>query len=150
MYIFILLCFFVLILQKSVTRFPFDIFTMSMYRTADELQNRYPNKKIAIYYCETAGNTPYSAIAHSTIFLLDKKGILGDSGVKLGIKGKACEFPLAKTSQDIIALYPRVGETVFYDISKASEKQLIEAGWQKDTFKRIYESTARWWFREQP
>lgn len=38
----------------------------------------------------------------------------------------------------------------FYDISKASEKQLIKAGWQKDTFKRIYESTARWWFREQP
>ena len=46
--------------------------------------------------------------------------------------------------------FPRVNNTVFFDITKATDRELKRNKWEQDSFRKIYDSTTRWWFEEQP
>ncbi len=129
-----------------------DSFSTEMYQATNLLKNAYPGKKFSIYNCEYKGNTQYSAISHSVVFLLEMQGKFDDNGVKIGVKGNDCQFPLSKrnSKQSPETVYPNIANTLFFDLSSASNSELQEAGWKKDSFKAINDSTVRWWFKEQP
>lgn len=129
-----------------------DSFSTEMYQATKVLENAYPGEKFSVYNCEYKGNTRYSAVSHTLVFLLDMKEKLDDKGIKIGVKGNDCEFPKSQKSNTLSLekTYPNITNTLFFNLSKASEKELQKAGWKKDSFKTIYDSTVRWWFKEQP
>lgn len=152
-YAFIIIMF-ISILPLSIGRLSPDSETINMHKTADIIQSAFPDKKFVIYNCEYKGNTAYSGVSHSVLFIFDIRNELDSNGVKIGIKGKSCRFPLSteQLSNNIPSevVFPRIKDTIFFDLSKASDQQLQKTGWKKDSFRSIYDSTARWWFREQP
>lgn len=135
-----------------------DPFSLKMYDQVSSLENKYPNKKFIFYGCSIY-RSGYNPTAFSTVFVLDMKHKLSDSGIKIGLKSNDCPYPKnsgfaigeATPSAKIIEkIYPTINEIGLIDFTNATNTTLLEAGWKQVNFKSIYELNARWWFKEQP
>lgn len=135
-----------------------DPFSLKMYDQVSSLENKYPNKKFTFYGCSIY-RSGYNPTAFSTVFVLDMKRKLSDSGIKIGLRSNDCPYPKnsgfaigeATPSAKIIEkIYPTINEIGLIDLTNATSTTLLEAGWKQVNFKSIYELNARWWFKEQP
>ncbi len=137
------------ILPRSIERLNKDPFTMNIYRQVAIIQKKFPNKKFTVYICASPGKSTDTAEAKSTIFLFDLSKRLSSNGKKLGVYGRYCLPPkiIALNNASSSAM---IRDTSFFDFSKASDSALTKAYWKPYSFGAIYDSTTRWWFKEQP
>lgn len=147
----------VIILPKSIDRFKIDPFTQDIYKQVGLLKNKYPNNKFSIFVCSKSYYGNDEKLPKSVLFLLEKESRLDEEGVRVGIEKTRC----SKKTQDTRNLYlnklmltkghfEEIPSTSLADFSGAKPNELLKAGWKTITFKSIFESTTRWWFKEQP
>ena len=154
----ILLFLAILILPKSFNRLNPDPFNKDMYRRVSELTKRYPDKKFSVYICEDLYRGNDQRIPKSVLYILEKERKIDPKGYKIGVEKHSCvrkAIKLKTINKEGLQIadqkkFPEIAETDFYDFSKADENLLKKAGWKLITFRSIYDSTSRWWFKEQP
>lgn len=120
-----------------------DSFSKVMYESVNSLEQKYPNKKFALYTCAKKYSSRYNASTFSILFLLELKNKYSNKGIRIGLQ-EDCEFPNKKSE------YPMVSSAGLMDFSRASDSAILEAGWTPLSFVQIYNSYARWWFKLQP
>lgn len=138
----------VLALPKTMLQLRPDPFTISMYQGIADIEKKYPNEKFVLYNCSKYYKSYYNASVFSILFLLELKHKASDEGVKLGLKSD-CDDPQSSTSA-IKKTYSQISKIGIIDFSTASESALLEAGWSSISFSKMYDSYARWWFKQQP
>ncbi len=112
----------------------------------------YPDKKIAIYSCDTVPQDK----AHSLALLLSFEDMTGKPPKNIGlIAGTKCEYPKTAsfnyTDATMSALmaprvYPYIrGSESLVDFSIASDSAIKTASWSAVSTYDVYESTLKWW-----
>lgn len=146
-----------LILPKSVSRFTLDPFTLDIYKQAKSLENKYPNQKFATYVCSKSYRGNDARLPMAALFVLQKDGKIDENGMRIGVERTRCRRKDQSTKSFAINKlmgtnnhFKEVPRTSFADFSEASPSALSNAGWNPMTFRTIFDSTTRWWFKEQP
>lgn len=132
----------ILAMPRNFSEMQTDQFTIAMYKGVGDIEKAYPTKKFVLYTCSKTVQAANEQTSYSLLFLLDLEHKLDKNGLKVGLKND-CEFPKGTK-------YPLLSSLGVYDFSKASEKELSDAGWNSITFDKIYEAHARWWFKQEP
>lgn len=120
-----------------------DPFSKAMFQGVNELEKKYPDKKFALYTCSREYESSYNASTFSTLFFLELRNKFSSEGLDIGFL-RDCKYPKGSKS------YPIISKVGIIDFSSASESAILEAGWTPISFKSIYDSYARWWFKIQP
>lgn len=127
------------------------------WSVASELNQKWPQEKYDWYIC---GNFNWEkATAVSLIY--DYDGRLSKAGKKIAYASNDCPLPLEENlsklkQEDIMSLKNKrysliqLSEDQLVDLSYASESGLLKNNWSKINPQVVGDSTARWWFREQP
>lgn len=126
------------------TTFQQDPFSLKMYEAISEVETKYPSSKFTLYSCSKTYVSSYNSSTFSLLLLLELKNKLDKNGIKIGLQEK-CDHP-----RGTLLVYPKLSEIGIFDFSSASESALLEKGWQPLSFSKLYDSYARWWFKEQP
>lgn len=144
---------------RNIDQLQKDPFSQEVYDNVKILEEKYPNKKFAIYKCFNYFRSSYNSKVYSVLFVLDTAGKLDSSGIKVGLKSQDCEYPnnivfdtiQGSPSGDLVEkVYPSVPKTDLVDLSKANDNNLKKSGWGQITFSTIYNEYARWWYVLQP
>lgn len=132
-----------------------DSFSKTIYESVSSLEQKYPNKKFALYTCAKGYTSSYNASTFSILFLLELKNKYNSKGIRIGFQ-RDCEFPKQnKSVANSLNLlkkegYPVLSNIGIMDFSNASNSAILQAGWTPISFRSIYDSYARWWFKLQP
>lgn len=149
----ILLLIFATAFQRITFQLIRDPFTMMTYQAIADVGKKYPNRKFTLYTCGKIYRSYYNATSFSTLFLLELNNKIDNNGIKLGLKND-CSYPELASESDTPKKpgedYPLLSKTGIVDLSKASVTDLKDKGWTPLTFSSMYESYARWWFKQQP
>lgn len=121
-----------------------DPFSLKMYQAINEVEEKYPKEKFTLYSCSMTYVSRYNVSTFSLLFLLELKNKISKNGLKIGLQ-EDCEHPRGEAVS-----YPLLSKIGIFDFSLASESALLEKGWQPLSFSKLYDSYARWWFKEQP
>lgn len=143
----------VLILPGSIERLNKDSFSIKIFDEMSILENKFPGKKFSLYGCSNYYRGSYNSVAFSALFILDLDKKVDNSGMKIGLDSKDCEYPKNKinnSSTDTKNPYLPLNNIGILNFSSATEVALLEKGWKPITFSGMYDSYARWWFKEQP
>ncbi len=130
-----------------------DKFTSLVYQTEGKLFEAYPDEKFTLYICPGPGNTYYSSQSHSLLFLLDSHNMLSSDGRPISYDNDQCYPPGVRQSPNFKfenANFAKIEGTDLIDISKHSTASISAMHWQKHSLKLIFDTTTRWWFKEQP
>jgi len=130
-----------------------DKFTALMYSTEEKLLKAYPDEKFTLYICPGPGNTYYSSMSHSLLFLLDSRDMLSPNGRSISINNDDCYPQGVRNAPNFKienANFTKIEGTDLIDISKHSTASISAMHWQKHSLKLIFDTTTRWWFKEQP
>lgn len=122
-----------------------DPFSIGMYSGVNDLEQKYPDAKFALYACSKKHESSYNSVAFSVLFLLEQKYKYSNNGIKIGIEGD-CQHP----KQSKPEIHPVLSKIGIRDFSNASESAILEAGWKAISFSGMYNQYARWWFEEKP
>jgi len=133
---------------RIVSELKSDPFSKRTYEGVKELTVKYPDKTFALYSCSKEYESSYNAVTFSVLFLLELKNKSSQDGLSLGLAND-CEYPGAN-SLTLEKEYPMISEIGIIDFSSASKSAILEAGWELISFKKMYDSYARWWFSLQP
>ena len=146
-----------IVLPMSFDRFKDDPFTVQINKQVKILENKYPNTKFSLYVCSDSYHGNDAKLPMSTVFLLERDGRFSDNGMRIGAEKFRCSgkgTPTKKLALNKLMYkkghFEEVPETSFSNFSEATPGALKKAGWNPITFRTIYDSTTRWWFREQP
>lgn len=137
----------IFILPKSLSWLSPDSFSVLMYKIAQDIEMKYPDKRISLYSC-TEDRVNNNAVLFSLAFLLDYHKKLSDDGVPVGLSSNNCKLDTASVFIKNEGTHEISSGII--DLSSFDRKMLVQSGWKSTSFKTIYDSTARWWFREQP
>lgn len=143
-----LLCFVAAVLivflsfPRNLSQLTPDPFSQQIYQAVSEVEKKYPNEKFSVYSCSDKYRGSYNALVYAIIFAFDKDNRFDINGHKVGIAGRCPNKP---GSFNVIS-----EDGIMLDLDSASNSALVKAGWNKVSFATIYESHARWWFKEQP
>lgn len=137
-----------IILPKSIKLLQADVFSTEMYKRVSVLESKLPDKTFRLYTCSKSkiDNTP---TLYSLIFLLELKNKYDKKGTPIGLKSDECVLKQKKLSQknsDKVIHIDEKLSTLYF----SEEKEIAMAGWHEVKFRTIYNTVARWWFREQP
>ena len=103
--------------------------------------------------CEDKGSD--RRFPKAALFILQKEGKISENGMKIGFDSKLCLEKRqtvtgnGNTTNDQ-GNYQEIADTGMYDISTASEEIISQIGLKSITFRSLFDSTTRWWFKEQP
>lgn len=137
-------------------------FYVNIVSRVDTLEKLYPSSRgYRLYSCDRSGWDYTQAMG----YVLHMRGKLQPDGVAIGIP-TACVQELALpsnllptgtksiTTLELTALrdtaYPFIPDFSAVDISQASDSARERAGFAEVSLIKIYNSTVRWWFNEQP
>lgn len=149
--------YFVIVLPKSFARLEVDPGAIDAYRQVSELYEIYPENNFRLFTCSESYKSNTGDIPKSLLFVLSKDGKISENGVPILINKERCITEDISTFQHNINV--RLGEnkdienipnTNIHLIPKVTVEELIDAGWNEENFKTIYDNTARWWFDEKP
>lgn len=153
----LLLALILLIFPKSINRLTIDPFTVDIYKQAKLLESKYPNKNFTIYVCTKSYRGNDARLPMSLLFVLKKDGRISEDGMRVGVERTRCRRKDQSTKSFAINKlmgtnnhFEEISQTSFADFSEANPKALSGAGWNPMTFRTIFDSTTRWWFKEQP
>lgn len=149
----LLLLFFAgIVLPQSVERFGKDSLSMEMYRRFDLLENAYPKQKFTLYTCGKKYSGGYNAEVYALLFILDDQKKLDEKGMKIGVVNDCSLTDEAVNTADRILpiSYPQIEGAKLVDLSGQSKEKLLKQGWNTVSFQGMYDSYARWWFKEAP
>ncbi len=131
------------ILQKP----PGDIVLSEM----QDLSKQKPGNKFEVYYCKQI----YQVAAQKLAVYLEFNQLFGDTGTKVGYHKSDCLYPESSphpTSEENSRLaekFPAITSDLT-DLSGASEKAILSAGWKPVTARDYYDLTVKWWYNEKP
>lgn len=148
----------VLVIPKSMDRLKVLDFNRVIQGRVSVLESEYPNQKFNLYICKELYEGNDQRVPKSLLFNLEKNKKISPDGIKIGLEKERCLLQKAKkkklNSEENKMLssddYPQINHSDMYNLSNSSEDQLAKLGWETITFRSIYDSTTRWWFREQP
>jgi hypothetical protein len=136
-----------------------DEFSLDAGRRAETIMREYPSEKgYRIYSCSRSGWDNTQAIA----YMLYIRGKLKPDGMAIGIpavcrgnlllpESRIMVSTLPDTKKQIAnSVYPPIPHFDAVDISAASDEVRKNAGFSEVSPMTLYDSTVRWWFREQP
>ena len=143
------------ILPHSFEQLDISFFNKSIRSQVQLIGKIYPNKKVVIYNCKET----YKIRAQALVTVLNIENKLDDSGLKIGLTDENCFLPRNKLVNDTIeatvaaklldTMYPKY-KNFTYDFSFATEEARLNDGWNPITPNKVFNSTVRWWFEEQP
>lgn len=121
-----------------------DSFSAKIYKQVAIAEQKINYDKYQIYGCTKVYKGTYNSHTFSLAFTAELNKRFSKSEMKLALDSPDCDKP--KTQKE----YPILNDLGMLDFSKATDKDLFEAGWEPVNFNSIYDLNARWWFREQP
>lgn len=143
-------------LPASIRELPADYPNVQARKSVQAIKGYFPDKQFRIYSCKRHDFGRTIAVA----FLLSTENRLDEAGTGLGFWDPDCGYPptqsvntLSETPviKQLESLYPNIPSTSLVNLSYATPSALVQSGWGDPISpRRIFESTVRWWFREQP
>jgi hypothetical protein len=124
-----------LILPRDISELRSPVFETEIHDYANRLIRSYPDQKFSTFNCQEYNHGKMQALA----LLLDVKGKLGDSGLKIGFANRQCIVPQTQKSNHAL------GEMSVVDLRESTREELAKAGWVQITAKGVHTKTVRWW-----
>lgn len=146
----------VAILPAGLRELPADYPNAQARKSTRAIKEFFPDKQFRIYSCKRHDFSRTIAVA----FLLSTENRLSEDGIALGFWDADCSYPPTQSVnqfgqipviKQLESVYPNIPSTSLVNLSHATPSALVQSGWGDPiTPRRIFESTVRWWFREQP
>ncbi|HSX40966.1 MAG TPA: hypothetical protein VLF68_05145 [Candidatus Saccharimonadales bacterium] len=131
-------------LRTDISHIHTDTNNQKYYTLISAVESSFPDKKFIVYNCRDFPKSDPLTI----VFLLAKDKKLDDNGMKLGFASDKCIASRSMTGiGDTTLMYTGAK---FVDLSRFSKKELAKNGWEPLTPQTVFDSSARWWFKEQP
>lgn len=117
-----------------------DSFSQEMYHQMEIVEKTLGKGTYHVFGCYHSNQGGNESKTFSLSFIADIRQKASGPDLKIGLLGDDCTDAARFT-------YPKLTDSGLVDLSKTSEEHLKRGGWEKITFRSLYDANARWWVK---